>query len=241
MTVGELIQRVQSLYSHGVQSDDSRLSSRHIYNKLKSVRMKLLYDDLKKKKSVNAINYQTLPCVELIKANIQECGNCLPTLGCDLLRSKLELPKTASDGLANYIESVTSVDGTIRYTETQWSAKKYKKGNKYTSHIPDFYLRNNFLYITWVMGPRILTITGLFEDPIEVATYPSACKKKECLNPYTLEFPIEGRFIEALIEIAYRELIEMFSASAQDLSNNSTEDRTHQPIRRNYENSNEQE
>ena len=224
MTVGELIQRVQSLYSHGVQSDDSRLSSRHIYNKLKSVRMKLLYDDLKRKKSVNAINYQTLPCVELIKANIQECGNCLPTLGCDLLRSKLELPKPASDGLTNYIESVTSVDGTIRYTETQWSAKKY-----------------NFLYITWVRGPRILTVTGLFEDPIEVATYPAVCEEKQCLDPYTLEFPIEGRFIEPLIEIAYRELIEMFSASAQDLSNNSTEDRTHQPIRRNYENGNEQE
>ena len=34
MKIKEIIQRVQSLYSKGVQSDDTRLSDRHIYNKM---------------------------------------------------------------------------------------------------------------------------------------------------------------------------------------------------------------
>ena len=41
MTTGEVIQRIQSLYSKGVQSDDSRLRPRHIYNKLLSTTAKL--------------------------------------------------------------------------------------------------------------------------------------------------------------------------------------------------------
>ena len=41
MLVKELVQRIQSLYSKGVQSDDTRLSSPHIYNKLITVRSKL--------------------------------------------------------------------------------------------------------------------------------------------------------------------------------------------------------
>ena len=34
MIIGDIIQRIQSLYSKGVQSDDTRLKSRHIYNVL---------------------------------------------------------------------------------------------------------------------------------------------------------------------------------------------------------------
>ena len=33
MKIGEIVTRVQSLYSKGVASDDSRLSNRLIYNK----------------------------------------------------------------------------------------------------------------------------------------------------------------------------------------------------------------
>ena len=38
---------VQSMYSHGVQSDDSRLSGRHIYSKLVSARARLIEKELK--------------------------------------------------------------------------------------------------------------------------------------------------------------------------------------------------
>ena len=51
MKTEELIQRVQSLYSKGVQSDDSRLTSRHIYNKLTTVRAKLVTEEAKKNQS----------------------------------------------------------------------------------------------------------------------------------------------------------------------------------------------
>ena len=42
ITIGEIIERIQSAYSKGVKTDDSRLSSRHIYSKIKSVRNRLV-------------------------------------------------------------------------------------------------------------------------------------------------------------------------------------------------------
>lgn len=65
MLIKEVIQRIQALYSKGVKSDDSRLSSRHIYSKLKSTRGRLLYEKVNKRQFIASINYQVLACVEL--------------------------------------------------------------------------------------------------------------------------------------------------------------------------------
>ena len=48
MKIGEIAQRVQSLYSRGVESDDTRLMQRHIYNKLLTTRAKLISEQAKK-------------------------------------------------------------------------------------------------------------------------------------------------------------------------------------------------
>ena len=50
MEVGKIVQRIQSLYSKGVESDDTRLMSRHIYNKLLTVRARLISQDAKRNK-----------------------------------------------------------------------------------------------------------------------------------------------------------------------------------------------
>ena len=60
MKVIEIIQRIQSLYSKGAQSDDSRLSDRHIYNKLLTLRSKYISQQAKKKQKVNQWNFQVL-------------------------------------------------------------------------------------------------------------------------------------------------------------------------------------
>ena len=48
-TIGEIIERIQSAYSKGVRSASSRLSSRLIYSKYKSVRKMLVAQQIKKK------------------------------------------------------------------------------------------------------------------------------------------------------------------------------------------------
>ena len=89
MLVKEIIQRIQSLYSKGVQSSDSRLTARHIFNKVLTVRTKLLSQQSAKKQKISDWNYQTISCVELIEIPPHQCP-CIPPLGCELVRSKFK-------------------------------------------------------------------------------------------------------------------------------------------------------
>ena len=235
MTIKEIIQRVQSLYSKGVQSDDSRLSARHIYSKILTARAKLITQKINKRQKVSQWTYQTLNCVELIKAEPYECP-CLPSIGCTILRTKEELPKPLTGLLDGHvIQSVTSLEGSLLFSETSWETKKYKKGSKYTANKPDFFIRNNYLYITSKGAPKSIAITGLFEDPIEVEDYPGICKEEkceegtpenncpECMSYLDKELPIDKDMIETLIEIAVQELISVFSQSKEDMSNNTSD------------------
>lgn len=224
MTIGEIIQRIQSLYSKGIQSDDSRLSSRHIYNKMLSTRSRLITQKANKNQYISQWNYQTIDCIELIIAPQHDCP-CIPDIGCNILRTKYKLPKPLLNLNDSLIKSVTSIDGTINYTKTTWENKKYKKGNKYTSSKPDYFIKNNYLYITDRKASRIVTITGLFDDPIEVSNYKTECNNKishkdlECECILDKEFPIDSDLIEPLIDICKEELLVQFSQGIEDITN----------------------
>lgn len=226
-TVGTIIQRIQSLYSKGVQSDDSRLTPRHIYSKMVTVRNRLLFQKSNKKQKINQWNYQVLPCVELIAAPIHECP-CLPPVGCQILRSKNPLPKPLS-GLNNHLlQYVSSLDGSIIYSEVSFQEYKYKKGNKYTSNKPDYWVHNGYLYITHKSGPKLITASGIFEDPLAQENYTPYCEEcedcKECESMLDKVFPLDGELIEPLIELATQELVVLFSQIPQDSTNNSKDD-----------------
>ena len=227
MKVGEIIQRVQSLYSRGVQSDDVRLEDRHIYNKMITVRSKLISQEAKKRQKINQWSYQTLNCIELIKAQAHECP-CLPPIGCEILRSKYPIPKPLTDLNTHLIQSVTTLDGSIIFSEISWSEKKYKSSNKYTANKPDYYMRNNYLYITHKSGLKVITLTGLFDDPLEAEKFPSYCNEDcqdcfDCESMLEKEFPIDNDMIDTLIDMSKIELIEQFSQMTGDLTNNSSD------------------
>jgi hypothetical protein len=253
MKINEMIQRVLSLYSQGVASDDSRLSKRFVYSKLLSARALLLSQKLDKRQPISQWAYQTLDCVELVKALPYECP-CLPAVGCKILRTKEPLPQPLT-GLLNghEIQSVTSLEGSLHFPETTWEAKKHKKGNKYTAAKPDFYIRNNYLYITTKKAPSVISITGLFDDPLEVDAFPSICGSTPCIesagvsgaanrgvddtsntvgpndgcpdceSPLDKDLPIEKSMIKTVIELAVQEL-SVFAAGREDVSNNSRDD-----------------
>lgn len=225
MKIGEIIQRIQSIYSKGVQSDDSRLTARHIYNKMLTVRAKLIKQQANKKQKISQWNYQTLPCVELVKASAHECP-CLPPIGCKILRTKHPIPKPITDLSKHLIQSVTSIDGSVVYSETSWVEKKYKNSNKYTANKPDYFIKDGYLYITHLKGAEVISIAGVFEDPIEVENFPSYCENDigtydDCNSPLEKEFPIDNDMIDTLIEITTRELPMLFSQNIEDLTNDS--------------------
>lgn len=228
MTTGELIQRIQSLYSKGVQSDDSRLTPRHIYSKLLTARQNLIYQKNQSGAKINPWNYQTLTCVELINVPTHECS-CLPELDCGILRTKYKLPKPITLLGSLQIHLVATVDGSIVYEHTSRKKQRWNKGNKYKSKKPQWYLQNEYLYVNDKDASNVILIEGIFEDPWEAKKFPNACGGSSdttfCESPFDQEFPIDSDLIEPMVQMAVQELIQLFSQNTEDQTNNSQDNR----------------
>lgn len=218
------IQRVQSLYSAGIQSDDSRLSNRHIFSVLCSVRSQLLAQEQKKGQRVSSFAYQQLPCIELEIAPLNEC--CGPQSGCLTLKSVHPIPDFLF-GASKGIFRLSGLDGNLSISETTFEDKKFKGGNKYTAAKPDFYLRNRYLYVTVTTKLETVTGEGIFVNPIDAYLFPSSCAGKtvECRSYLDYEFPYEGDIESPLILMAAQELIEILSKNKEDKKNNAQESR----------------
>ena len=232
MIVAEIIQRIISLYNKGAKSDDSRLTERHVYNVMLTVRQQLIEEEIKKKQKINEWNYQVLPCVELQKAYPNECP-CIPPLGCEILRTKYKIPKPLTSYDSHTINSVTDLNGTIKFDETSWNEKRLKSYNKYTANKPDYYFYNGYLYITHKMKIRVITIMGLFADPMEAEKFPSFCNEnckdcQDCRSMQEMEFPIDGDMIQTFIKMAADELLIMFNQNLEDTSNNARDNLSEQ-------------
>lgn len=231
MKVGELIQRIQSLYSKGVQSDDTRLTPQHIYSKLLSARQNLIYQKNKSTEKINLWNYQTLPCVKLIHVPVHEC-RCLPDIGCGVLRTEHKIPKPITLLGGTQIHLVSTVDGSIVYERTTKKKQVWNKGNKYKSKKPQWYLQNEYIYVNKHDASEYILVEGIFEDPWEAKKFPNACggNKQEnvCASPYDEEFPVDSDLIDPIIQLAVQELIQVFNSNFEDQTNNSSDNRTEQ-------------
>lgn len=228
MLVESIIQRVQTNYSKGVRSDDSRLSDRFIYSKLLTTRAILISQKSNKRQKLNDSAIQILPCVELVEALPYECP-CLPPVGCTILKTKYPLPKFLSDKEKNLIFSVTSLLGDISFSEESWEGYKYLSSGKYTSNIPVYFLKNNYLYISQKKDlPRVITIRGIFYDPSEVEKFPSFCFEKEevnhCYNPYKDVFHLDPSLEDALIEMTTASIFQYFLGRRNDIQNNNIDE-----------------
>lgn len=223
-TIGELIERVQSLYSKGVKSDDSRLSNRHSYHKLVSSRNRLVSQQVKKRQKISDWNYIVLPCVELIQVDNHSCP-CIPAPGCKVYRTKYKLPKVLTDLNIHLIQWVMSIDSGKMLDEISREAYLYHAGNKYTAKHLRYILEDGHLFVYGDKIPKFIRIKLLAEDPIEAYNFPSACKEncedcQDCTNMMDKEFPIDGDLVDTLIELAAKELVEFFSQGQEDQSNN---------------------
>ena len=224
MIVAEVIQRVQSLYSKGVQSDDTRLTNRHIYNKLRTVRSKLLGQKAKEKQKISQWNYQVLPCIEMGVVSVHECP-CVPNDGCTFLRSIYPIPRVLTDLNRHLIQSVTTLDGKTVFDFTTWEGVKNQKGDKYTSTAAKFFIRNEYLYITSNKELEVLTLTALFADIIDVQNFKSYCTPEQviCTSPLDMEFPIDDELLDNLIAMASDELVFQFGQMREDKINDGSD------------------
>lgn len=226
MITEQLIQRVISGYNKGVQSDDSRLTPRHVYNKLLTSRKRLITQQARKHQKISDWNYMVLPCIELIEVPSHECP-CLPEVGCSVFRTKHPLPKPLTDLNNNLVEWFMSVDSGILIDQSTREKYSYIKGNKYTKDKLTYILEGGHAFFYGKRVPKVVKTKLLPEDPQDVYNYPSICPDcedcEDCTSILDQHFPIDGDLEETLIEMAIQELVEMFSKMQEDQTNNTAD------------------
>ena len=220
-SIDNIVQRVLSLYNKGVQSDESRLTPRHIYSVVLSNRSTLLEQQSKKKQKINQVNYQTIILeMEQVDSVKVACSN-IP-LDCSSFRTKKPLPKILSDMNKLLIHSISTIDNNIFLSLSEPSKSKYKnKGNRYAkSNDNTYYIEDGYLYTNSL---EVLKITALFDDPIEVERYNSDCSSESnsCKSNYEFDFKCDTSLLSTIIQMSAEELIEWFNKSREDISNNS--------------------
>lgn len=228
----EIIQRIQSAYSKGVSSDDSRLTRRAIYSKIKTLRIRLLVQELNKKKPLNIWNYQTIPCIELEEVAVHNCP-CIVPDGCTILRSKHKLPRILSSLFGNAIKGVYSL-ARKEISPIEISAVEYLSAGRYTNNTPRYFLQDGYLYVV-NSKLQVVTITAIFEEPLEAKNFPSVCPGQDCrdcnkcVDPLEQDFPLDGELVDVLVEMAKSELVNTYLQVPQDNRNNANDERLVKP------------
>lgn len=217
------IQRVESMYSRGLQSADSRLTRPHIYNKLLTLRKRFLSEKIKSKRKVSEWSYQTLKCIEMEKLSEDDC-KCV--ISCSVLyKSKYKIPKPLIDYSKDSIVSINKSNGEELILQSKDSIQ-YSSGSKYTSNILKVFIDNEYLYSTKNVG-KYISIKMLAEDPYEVEKYNYNCDESEsdsnCISPLDIDFKIDPDIEDLIIETAVKELLEIFTRVKQDNTDISNE------------------
>lgn len=226
MKIGEIISRVQSAYSAGIASDDIRLSSQLVFNKMLSVRSKLMTQSLNKKQAMGQWLYETLPCVEMIEVPIHQCP-CLPVGNCMILRSKHKIPSPLT-GLSNdMIRSVNTIDFSHKIDAITLNAYQAQRGAKYTSKKMNYFVQDEYLYISTPTKIKVVMVTGMFEDVLAVEKFKGLCDCQDCvdcLDYKEIEFPIGLDQVDTMVELISAELVVLYKQISPDNLNNSIED-----------------
>jgi len=222
MLIKDVISRISALYEKGASSDNSRLSARHIYNKLVTSRATMLRRDFDKKRGASDWIYQSIDCVEMKPASNKICECVDIPAGCSLLQSVQEIPKTIAPAFGPEIAYVGNSDGSKLYSGSGFVRNKYKSGNKYTSKQPDWFILERFLYVTIEDLTKYVSVTAVFEDPLQVFDV-DTCNQYACLNPLEQVFPVSIHMIDPIVEMTVAELVTIMKSVPEDKENDAQE------------------
>ena len=174
-TLNEIVFDVlESVRSHHIV-DDEDIDRRQIIYNLNLQRSLWIRNELNKPgRTIDPFTVQSLGCVELEVADTSDCPE-LP-VGCSILRTKCEIPKTVELHQRNAITKVGPVDKMDYFFSFVPYAQAIYSGNgKYNGNSVFAFLHNNRMYFKVNSAQqkliRRVNIMGIFEDPTAVTSF----------------------------------------------------------------------
>jgi hypothetical protein len=227
MTLDKIIYDVrESLKQY---ADDSEIDNRYIIYLYNIKRAKYLRQDLNNyQRTTDQSVTQTL-CLGLERVSINECDidyNCET-----ILRTKKPIPQPLELHIKSAITSVKSTKRIgIPFNFTTKAKAIYSKNSPFSNAIFSFLDNDRYIYLLSNEDSlnllECITITGVFEDPLELKNYTTCCNCNDstpCFNESTTNYPIQPHYIDLIKNEIIKDLTLELS-KPEDKENDSNND-----------------
>lgn len=219
MTVREAISEYQFWVESmtGDISDDTISSELAIYNRLKTARVSVLKSLLERGGQLSEEHFQILSCIELEEVDRVECP-FVPASGCVWLKSVCDIPDFIT------LQSVSTHLGKY-YSYVRWDKIKEKTNGRLKSAAKEkfysFRMTKDkvYLYIYNDEFIKNITLTGIFEDPIEATAFCGDDQNAIC-NPMDTSFHTSPYVMDNVTKAAWELMLKSRAAAKAKLLNN---------------------
>lgn len=200
-------------------SDDTEFSDLFIYDTLLLSRNILIKRELDKKKELEEYMW-VKKCIPLCVDTWHDC-DCVPDLGCQILKSKYPLPQY-------FRIRITNLTGNERYAEELPDIGKYRKYRRTLKLKPWWALSNQHVHVFGVPQNkwRLVLVSMIAVDPLLWAQTPTCTAdgaEVNCDDPLEDEFTMPAGLDEALIQMTLSKILPS-AQLGEDNTNNADSD-----------------
>jgi hypothetical protein len=174
---------------------------------------------------------QTLGCVELTEAAVEECP-CAPPSGCTWWKTDI-LPPPVGE-----YHSVTGIGGNLEqlthYQYRDWTQVKYSLNSRIEAERfrPYYTRRNNRVYVIQRQQVQRIAISSIFYDPVEVQRYRQCAGEAEPCRPFMdYDFYISPELEQIVVSAAAAAITGFRNVAPSDTSNNARPPQGQEPIK----------
>ena len=214
ITQNHLVYQIIEFASSGTVPTDLNVSYELALQWIKEQRSILIGQSLNKKDAINDSWVQYIPCLKLSQVDESECCDC-PS-GCYVMKSTQKLPSTIDTYLDNWLVSVITPGG-IQISKSNPIKQRYVKYNKFTSKIRNYYVKNDYLYVINEKFLDSVNVSGLFENPEEVANF-TDCSGVACFDEDS-DYPVSLTLASQIVDIINKTKLQPFMSAPADTSN----------------------
>lgn len=212
-------------------TDDSEISNEYIIYLYGIKRSKYLRQELNNYQRTTDISVTQTLCLGLERVSVNECGLDLDCA--TIVRTKRPIPQPLELHIKSAITSVKPTERiSIPFNFVTKQKAIYSKHSPFNRAIFAFLDNDKYIYLIsedeTLNLLECLTITGVFENPLDLANYTNCCSctsnSLPCFDEMTTNYPLQPHYIDLIKNEIVNELIKKLNIP-EDTKNNSVDDK----------------
>ena len=211
-------------------TDDSEISDRYITYLYGIKRAKYLRQELNNFQRTTDISVTQTLCLSLEKISSNECGL---DFQCDtILRTKKPIPQPLELHTKSAITQVKPTQKlSIPFSFITKEKAAFYKNSPFNKGIFAFLDNDKHIYVISQLNTinllECITVTGVFEDPLELINYTNCCNCEQpspCFNEEETNYPLQPHYVDLIKNEIVKELLKQLDIP-EDTKNDSADEK----------------